>query len=80
MKEETAVAEKRGIEKGIELGTKQEAWRKDQNTVKVLTATIQDLRPESNEADLFKQIKKSVGPDFSLSDSDIQAIIHQNMK
>lgn len=25
MKEETAVAEKRGIEKGIELGTKQEA-------------------------------------------------------
>lgn len=68
MKEETAIAEKRGREKG------------DKNTVKALTLTIKEMRPETNETDVFKQIKKTVGPDFSLSDSDIQAIIHQNMK
>ncbi|EEU20477.1 Rpn family recombination-promoting nuclease/putative transposase [Lactobacillus mulieris] len=72
MKEETAVAEKRGIERGREKG--------DKNTVKALTLTIKEMRPETNETDVFKQIKKTVGPDFSLSDSDIQAIIHQNMK
>ncbi|WP_034538204.1 hypothetical protein [Lactobacillus psittaci] len=68
MKEETAVARKEGREEG------------DKNTVKVLAATIQDLRPEINESDLFKQIKKSVGPDFSLSDGKIREIIHQNLK
>ena len=67
MKEETAVAEKRGIERGREKG--------DKNTVKALTLTIKEMRPETNETDVFKQIKKTVGPDFSLSDSDIQAII-----
>ncbi|MDK6803211.1 Rpn family recombination-promoting nuclease/putative transposase [Lactobacillus mulieris] len=72
MKEETAVAEKRGIERGREKG--------DKNTVKALTLTIKEMRPETNETDVFKQIKKTVGSDFSLSDSDIKAIIHQNMK
>ncbi|MDK8236413.1 hypothetical protein [Lactobacillus jensenii] len=59
MKEETAVAERRGREEG------------DKNTVKVLTATIKEMRPHINESTLFKQIKKSVGPNFSLSDTEI---------
>ena len=63
MKEETAVAERRGREEG------------DKNTVKVLTATIKEMRPHINESTLFKQIKKSVGPNFSLSDTEIMDII-----
>lgn len=68
MKEETAVAERRGREEG------------DKNTVKVLTATIKEVRPHINESTLFKQIKKSVGPNFSLSDTEIMDIIRQNLK
>ncbi|APT14872.1 hypothetical protein QP343_07980 [Lactobacillus jensenii] len=68
MKEETAVAERRGREEG------------DKNTVKVLTATIKEMRPHINESTLFKQIKKSVGPNFSLSDTEIMDIIRQNLK
>ncbi|EEU21319.2 Rpn family recombination-promoting nuclease/putative transposase [Lactobacillus mulieris] len=68
MKEETAVAEKRGREAG------------DKNTVRSLTLTIKEMRPEINELDLFKQIKKTVGSDFSLNDAEIKTIIHQNLK
>lgn len=68
MKEETAVAERRGREEG------------DKNTVKVLTATIKEMRPHINESTLFKQIKKSVGPNFSLSDTEIMDIIRQILK
>ncbi|NJJ06312.1 hypothetical protein [Lactobacillus jensenii] len=68
MKKETAVAERRGREEG------------DKNTVKVLTATIKEMRPHINESTLFKQIKKSVGPNFSLSDTEIMDIIRQNLK
>lgn len=68
MKEETAVAERRGREED------------DKNTVKVLTATIKEMRPHINESTLFKQIKKSVGPNFSLSDTEIMDIIRQNLK
>ncbi|TVU94539.1 hypothetical protein FOF72_07270 [Lactobacillus jensenii] len=68
MKEETAVAERRGREEG------------DKNTVKVLTATIKEMRPHINESTLFKQIKKSVGQNFSLSDTEIMDIIRQNLK
>ncbi|WP_240400591.1 hypothetical protein, partial [Lactobacillus jensenii] len=52
----------------------------DKNTVKVLTATIKEMRPHINESTLFKQIKKSVGPNFSLSDTEIMDIIRQNLK
>ncbi|KRL61727.1 hypothetical protein [Lactobacillus psittaci] len=76
MKEETAVAERRGVEKGREEGREEG----NKNTVRVLTVTIRKMRPEINESDLFKQIKKSVGPDFSLSDDEIRKIIHQNLK
>ncbi|MCF1783915.1 MAG: Rpn family recombination-promoting nuclease/putative transposase [Lactobacillus mulieris] len=68
MKEETAVAEKRGREAG------------DKNTVRSLTLTIKEMCPEINELDLFKQIKKTVGSDFSLNDAEIKTIIHQNLK
>ncbi|EEU21270.1 hypothetical protein ABZU09_00245 [Lactobacillus mulieris] len=68
MKEETAVAEKRGREE------------EQKNTVKALTATIKEMRPEVNESDLFRQIKKSVSSRFSLSDAKIMDIIRQNLK
>ena len=68
MKEETAVAEKRGREE------------EQKNTVKALTATIKEMRPEVNESDLFRQIKKSVSSRFSLSDAEIMDIIRQNLK
>jgi hypothetical protein len=64
MKEETAVARR----------------EEQKNTVKALTATIKEMRPEVNESDLFRQIKKSVGSKFSLSDAEIMDIIRQNLK
>ena len=59
MKEETAVAEKRGIE----LGTKQEARRKDQNTVKAFVTFFKRTQPEISEAEVYSAIKDSVDSD-----------------
>lgn len=80
MKEETAVAEKRGVEKGIELGTKQEARRKDQNTVRAFVTFFKRTQSKMSEAEVYSAIKDSVDSDFSLSDGEIREIIHQNLK
>ncbi|MCF1783921.1 Rpn family recombination-promoting nuclease/putative transposase, partial [Lactobacillus mulieris] len=68
MKEETAVAEKRGREAG------------DKNTVQSFINFFKRSQAQMSEEEIFSTIKDSVSSDFSLSDSDIKAIIHQNMK
>ncbi|KRL63078.1 Rpn family recombination-promoting nuclease/putative transposase [Lactobacillus psittaci] len=68
MKEEIAVA------------TRQEARRKDQNTVIAFVTFFKRTQPKISEAEVYSAIKDSVGPDFSLSDGEIREIIHQNLK
>jgi putative uncharacterized protein (fragment) len=68
MKEETAIAEKRGREKG------------DKNTVQSFVNFFKRSKAQMSEEEIFSAIKDSVSSNFSLSDSDIKAIIHQNMK
>ncbi len=72
MKEETAVAEKRGVERGREAEQK--------NTVKSFINFLKRSKAQMSEEEIFSAIKDSVSSNFSLSDSDIKAIIHQNMK
>ncbi|KRL62015.1 hypothetical protein [Lactobacillus psittaci] len=68
MKEETAVAEKRG--RGEE----------QRNTVKSFVTFFKRTQPEMSEAEVYSAIKDSVDSDFSLSDGEIREIIHQNLK
>ena len=68
MKEETAVARKEGREEG------------DKNTVQSFVNFFKRSQAQMSEEEIFSTIKDSVSSDFSLSDSDIKAIIHQNMK
>ncbi|KRL61653.1 hypothetical protein [Lactobacillus psittaci] len=68
MKEETAVAERRGREE------------EQRNTVKSFVTFFKRTQPEMSEAEVYSAIKDSVGPNFSLSDGEIREIIHQNLK
>lgn len=68
MKEETAVAEKRGVEKGRE----EEQRKAIKNTYKL----FKSLSPNSTVDEVLQWIKANT--DVSLSDEEIKAILSEN--
>ncbi|KRL61652.1 hypothetical protein FC23_GL000631 [Lactobacillus psittaci DSM 15354] len=72
MKEETAVAEKRGIEIGEKRGVEIGREKGDKNTVRVFKV----LKPDATVTEGLAWIKANT--DVSLSDEEIKAILSEN--